>query len=105
MKKKTIVSIIVVITLVPTIYFTFRDTFDRFNPWIEQEYVYVEVSEEPSDDDGRYEYREEGVTENGDTKRVVFTTSTELEHGTFLRVLAKGTHTVEYTFIAEEDMP
>lgn len=105
MKKKTVVSIFVVIIFIPIMYFTFRETIDRFNPWIEEEYVYVEVKEEPIDDDGRFKYREEGVTENGETKRVTFTTSTVLDEGTFLRVLAKGTHTVEYIYITEEEVP
>lgn len=105
MKKKTVISIIVVIILIPIIYFTFYETIDRFNPWIEEEYVYVEVKEEPTDDDGRFKYREEGITEKGETKRVIFTTSTRLKEGTFLKVLAKGAHTVEYIYITEEEMP
>src|SRR5690554_8090380 len=99
MKKKTIIPILLVIIIIPIIYFGFRETIDRFNPWIEEEYVYVEVQGDPIDDNGRFKYREEGVNEKGETKRVVFTTSTVLNEETFLRVLAKGTHTIEYTLI------
>ncbi|GAK10816.1 hypothetical protein JCM19039_457 [Geomicrobium sp. JCM 19039] len=47
----------------------------------------------------------QGVTEGNETKRVVFTTSTPLDHGTYVRVLAKGTFAEEYEFIKEEHMP
>ncbi|GAE06776.1 DUF1093 domain-containing protein [Paenibacillus sp. JCM 10914] len=97
-------SCLVVVVAFAGLYLLFREPFDRFNPWIEQEYVYVEVQNEPADDDGRYKYREQGVTESGETKRVVFTTSTRLDQGTPLKVLAKGTYTVEYTFINEDEM-
>lgn len=78
---------------------------DRFNPFISEEYIYVEVQDEPVDDNGRYKYNLEGVNENEQTKRVVFSTSTKLNYGTFLRVLAKGAYTIEYTFISEDEMP
>ncbi|GAK13123.1 YxeA family protein [Geomicrobium sp. JSM 1781026] len=108
MKKKIIISclaVIVTIVTIASLYLLFRETIDRFNPLMEQEYVYVEVREEPEDDDGRYRYREQGVTESGETKRVVFTTSTTLDQGTFVRVLAKGSYTEEYELIEEENMP
>ncbi|GAK04353.1 hypothetical protein JCM19037_2752 [Geomicrobium sp. JCM 19037] len=47
----------------------------------------------------------QGVTEGNETKTVVFTTSTPLDHGTYVRVLAKGTFAEEYEFIEEEHMP
>jgi uncharacterized protein (TIGR01655 family) len=105
MKKKILFSFLVVVVIIASLYLGFRETFDRFNPLIDQEYVYVEVQDEPADDNGRYKYREQGVTESGETKRVVFTTSTRLDQGTLLKILAKGTYTVEYKFINEEEMP
>ncbi|GAF64869.1 hypothetical protein BTS2_1765 [Bacillus sp. TS-2] len=103
--KKVLISCLVVVVVMVSLYFLFREPLDRFNPLIEQEYVYVEVQEEPTDDNGRYKYREQGVTESGETKRVVFSTSTRLDPGTLVRVLAKGTYTEEYEFINEEQMP
>ncbi|WP_164217462.1 YxeA family protein [Virgibacillus sp. YIM 98842] len=105
MKKKILFSCLVVVVIIASLYLGFRETFDRFNPLIDQEYVYVEVQDEPTDDNGRYKYREQGVTESGETKRVVFTASTRLEQGTLLKVLSKGTYTVEYKFINEDEMP
>ncbi|GAB2541546.1 MULTISPECIES: YxeA family protein [Gracilibacillus] len=105
MKKKILISCLIVVVVIASLYLLFREPFDRFNPLIEQEYVYVEVQDEPADDNGRYKYREQGVTESGETKRVVFTTSTRLDQGTLLRVLAKGSYTLEYQFINEDEMP
>jgi len=105
MKKKIFFSCLVVVVIIASLYLGFRETFDRFNPLIDQEYVYVEVQDKPTDDNGRYKYREQGVTESGKTKQVVFTTSIILNRGTFLKVLAKGTYTVEYKFINEDEMP
>ncbi len=103
--KKILISCIVVVVVFASLYLLLREPFDRFNPLIEQEYVYVEIQNEPADDNGRYKYREQGVTESGETKRVMFTTSTRLDQGTFLKVLAKGTYTQEYKFINEDEMP
>lgn len=103
--KKILFSCLVVVVVIASIYLLFPEPFDRFNPLIEQEYVYVEVQNEPTDDNGRYKYREQGVTESGETKRVVFTTSIRLDEGTLLKVLAKGTYTEEYKLINEDEMP
>ena len=103
--KKILISCIVVVVVIASIYLLFPEPFDRFNPLIEQEYVYVEIQSEPSDDNGRYKYKEQGVTEKGETKQVVFTTSTRLEEGTLLKVLAKGAYTQEYKLINEDEMP
>ncbi|WP_128103134.1 YxeA family protein [Paenibacillus sp. DCT19] len=105
MKKRIFISCLVGIVIISGLYFFAREPFDRFNPWIEQQYVYVEVQDQPVDDDGRYKYKEQGVTESGETKRVVFSTSTRLEQGTFLKVLAKGTYTENYEFIDEGEIP
>lgn len=103
--KKVIIFALVVVVVIASLYLLFPEPFDRFNPLIEQEYVYVEVQDEPTNDNGRYKYREQGVTERGETKGVVFTTSTRLDQGTLLKVLAKGTYTVEYKFINENELP
>ncbi|GAF11047.1 hypothetical protein JCM19046_4238 [Bacillus sp. JCM 19046] len=103
--KKLLISGLVLLVILVSFYFFFRETFDRFNPFIEQEYVYVEIQDEPVDDDGRYKYDVSGINESGETKRVVFSTSTRLNQGTLLRVLAKGTHTEEYSFIEDNEMP
>jgi len=105
MMKKALIIAVILIVAVASLYFVFRESFDRFNPLISQEYVYVEVQEAPADDNGRYKYRLQGVNEEGETKRVVFSTSTILDNGTFVRVLAKGSYTEEYELIDKENMP
>lgn len=103
--KKILISFGIVFVALAGLYLVFREPFDRYNPLIEEEYVYVEIDEDPVEADRRFEYRLQGVTEDGDTKRVVFSTSVELDHGTFVRVLAKGSYTSSYTIIDEDDMP
>ncbi|MEK4073542.1 YxeA family protein [Paenibacillus sp. FSL M7-0656] len=105
MKKRNLFSFLVAIVMIAGLYLFMREPFDRFNPMIKEEHVYVKVQDEPVDDDGRYKYKEQGVTESGETKRVVFSTSTRLDQGTFLKVLAKGTYTADYKFIKEDEMP
>lgn len=105
MMKKILISCFVVILAIASLYVLSRETFDRLNPLLSEEYVYVEIVGEPFDDDGRYTYELDGVNEDDETKRVVFSVSTRLEPGTFVRVLAKGRYTKEYEFIKEEDMP
>ncbi|WP_413375742.1 YxeA family protein [Alkalihalobacillus sp. 1P02AB] len=104
MKKILIFCLVVVVTFT-SLYLLFRETFDRFNPLIAEEYVYVEVQDEPKDDNGRFKYDLKGVNENNETKRVVFSSSTRLDPGTFIRVFAKGTHSKEYEFINQDEMP
>jgi len=103
--KKTLIFCLVLVVGIASLYFFARESIDRFSPWIEQDYVYVEIQNEPTDDNGRYKYKEKGMTEDGETKRVVFTTSTKLDSGTFVRVLAKGTYTETFTLINESEMP
>lgn len=103
--KKILTSCLIVALIIAGLYLLFREPFDRFNPLIEEGYVYVEVQGEPTDDQGRYKYREQGVTESGATKGVVFTTSIRLDQGTLVKVLAKGAYTAEYKFINEDEMP
>ncbi|WP_340401160.1 YxeA family protein [Paenibacillus sp. FSL H8-0079] len=105
MKKRIFISCLVVIVMIACLYLFMREPFDRFNPMIKEEYVYVKLQDEPVDDNGRYKYRLQGITESGEIKRVVFTTSSTLNQGTFLKVLAKGTYTEKYELIAEEEMP
>ncbi|MCM2676230.1 YxeA family protein [Alkalicoccobacillus plakortidis] len=72
--KKILISCLVLVVVITSLYFFFRETIDRFNPMIAEEYVYVEVQDDPSDDDGRYKYNLKGINESNETKRVVFST-------------------------------
>ncbi|MFK3939239.1 YxeA family protein [Alkalihalobacillus sp. NPDC078783] len=103
--RKVLITALILIIAVASVYLVFRETFDRFNPLISKEYVYVEIQEAPADDNGRYKYHLQGVNEEGETKRVVFSTSAILDHGTFVKVLAKGSYTEEYELIDKESMP
>ncbi|MGF6354638.1 uncharacterized protein (TIGR01655 family) [Paenibacillus sp. 4624] len=105
MNKRILSSCLVGMVMIAGLYIFMREPLDRFNPLIKEEYVYVQVQAEPEDDDGRYKYREQGVTETGETKKVVYSTSTRLDQGTFVKVLTKGTYSADYKLIKEDEMP
>ncbi|SEN92330.1 conserved hypothetical protein TIGR01655 [Amphibacillus marinus] len=103
--KKLLIAFVIVCSLLIASFMMFRESLDRFNPFIEQEHVYVEIDNEPTDDDGRYKYSLRGYNVAGDSKRVTFTTSVRLEKGTYLKVWAKGAYTESWESIDEEELP
>ncbi|GIO27952.1 YxeA family protein [Ornithinibacillus bavariensis] len=103
--KKVLLRAIVVIIILTGVYFVFKEDLDRFNPLYEKEYVYVEVNEPSKPDNGRFKYNLTGYTEDGQKRKVMFTSSTDLEQGIYLKVLAKGKYTESWEFINEEDLP
>ncbi|GAE29766.1 YxeA family protein [Halalkalibacter hemicellulosilyticus] len=102
MKRFLIVLILASIVLLG--YAFMREDLDRFNPFMSKEYVYVEINEDPKEDNGRYKYRLTGTNEEGTSKRVTFTTSSILEEGTYVKVLAKGAYTQYWEFVEESEM-
>ncbi|MCK0469990.1 YxeA family protein [Halalkalibacter sp. APA_J-10(15)] len=103
MKRFFIVLILASIVLLG-MYAFMREDLDRFNPFMSKEYVYVEINEEPKEDNGRYKYRLTGTNEEGQSIRVTFTTSSILEEGTYLKVLAKGAYTQSWELVDESEM-
>ncbi|GAB2318293.1 YxeA family protein [Alkalibacterium sp. s-m-22] len=99
--SKLLLSVLIVLSLLIG-FLAFRDTVDRFNPFIEYEYVYATVNDEPEEVNGRYKYTLDGYNEDGNLQRIVFTSSLPLDQGTPLRVMAKGTHTDYYEILYEE---
>ncbi|MCR6110215.1 YxeA family protein [Bacillus sp. A301a_S52] len=103
--KKLLIAIVGLIVISVGGYIVFQETVDRFNPLLTKEYVYVELTDPPKDDNGRFRYQLTGMNQDGDSKNVSFTTSTVLDEGTYLKVLAKGAYTEEWEMIKQEDLP
>lgn len=80
---------------------------DAFNPLYGMENVYVVVNKpfKPEDKYGRFRYNLTGYTAEGQEKKITFSSSSELEQGTFVRVKSKGAYTKEWTLIQKEDIP
>ncbi|UJW57295.1 YxeA family protein [Bacillus sp. A116_S68] len=104
MKKLLIATFGLIVILVGG-YIVFQETIDRFNPLLTKEYVYVEITNPPKDDNGRFRYQLTGMNEDGDSKNVSFTSSTVLDEGTYLKVLAKGAYAEAWEMIKQEDLP
>jgi uncharacterized protein (TIGR01655 family) len=107
--KKTVISILVALVIVSGIYIVFKRDFDQFNPLYKQEVVYVMVSKpgevEVRNSNTRYRYNLAGYTEQGQRKKITFSSSTDLELGTYVKVVAKGAYTKKWTLVKQEDIP
>lgn len=94
----------VIVILVALIILNFKEEFDRFNPFITKEYVYVQINQSAEPDQGRFRYKLLGYNEESKKKNVNFTVSTELPKGTYLKVLAKGDYAQEWEKIKAEEV-
>ncbi len=86
----------------------YREDLDRFNPFFTKEYVYVQINEQPEPDepDGkRFKYQLTGFNDEGKKRNVNFSTSSELEQGTYLKVMAKGQYTEKWEKIEDDSLP
>ena len=106
---KKMVALLVVVGLIVAVtagmYITFKEEFDRFNPLYEEEYVYVMINEPAKEDEHRYHYQLTGYREDGKQQKVRFSASVDLEQGTYLKLLAKGSYTKSWESITEEQLP
>ncbi|WP_433616118.1 YxeA family protein [Paenibacillus cellulositrophicus] len=105
MKKGGAVAALIIIILAVFLVMSARDVVDRFNPLVPQEDVFVRIDKPAENDNGRYKYKLTGYNLEGEKKKVIFTSSTQLPEGTYLKVSAKGAYTENYTKVKEEDVP
>src|SRR5690554_7004230 len=96
MKKVAMISLIALV-ICSVLYITYKREFDQFNPLYSEEVVYVVINE-PAEPEGkenriRYRFNLTGYTDKGQEKQITFSSSTELEQGTYVRVVAKGAYT------------
>ncbi|KAF9137524.1 hypothetical protein BGX30_010142 [Mortierella sp. GBA39] len=105
MKKGGAVAALIIIILAVFLVMSARDVVDRFNPLVPQEDVFVRIDKPAENDNGRYKYELTGYNSEGEKKKVIFTSSTQLPEGTYLKVMAKGAYTESYTKVKKEDVP
>ncbi|WP_413032850.1 YxeA family protein [Paenibacillus xylanilyticus] len=107
--KKTVIFIFIIVIICSGLYITFKREFDQFNPLYKEQYVYAVINK-PAEQEGknewiRYRYNLTGYTEQGQKKKITFSSSKELEQGTYVSVLAKGSYTKKWILIQRDDIP
>lgn len=108
MKKIWIASIVAVLIIFVGIGVTYKEDLDRFNPFYKKEIVYVQINEQPKPDEPngkRFKYKLTGYNAEGKERKVTFSTGSELEEGTYLKVWAKGAYTEKWDEIPAESVP
>ncbi|MGD2410264.1 YxeA family protein [Bacillus subtilis] len=103
-KAMAILAVLAAAAVICGLLFFHNDVTDRFNPFIHQQDVYVQI-----DRDGKHlspggtEYTLDGYNASGKKEEVTFFAGKELRKNAYLKVKAKGKY-VE-TWIKFEDMP
>lgn len=105
MKKFGAAVALIIVIFAAFFVFSYRDVVDRFNPFITMEYVYVQIDKPAQPDEGRFKYQLSGYNAEGKKKNVTFTSSIELEQGSYVKVLAKGAYAQEWEQVQKEDTP
>ncbi|MGV2966528.1 YxeA family protein [Paenibacillus sp. FSL L8-0435] len=107
--KKKFIFILIVVVVCSGLYVTFKREFDQFNPLYKEQYVYALINKPAEKEDKnewiRYRYNLTGYTAQGEETKVTFSSSKELEQDTYVKVLAKGAYTKQWTLIQKEEMP
>lgn len=107
--KKTVAWIFIVVVIFSGLYITFKREFDQFNPLYKEQYVYAVINEQAETEGKnewiRYRYNLTGYTAQGEKKKITFSSSKELEQDAYVKVLAKGAYTKQWTLIPKEEMP
>ncbi|OMF60993.1 YxeA family protein [Paenibacillus sp. FSL R5-0766] len=107
--KKTVIFILIALTVCSALYLTFKQEFDQFNPFYEEQYVYALINK-PAKKEGknewiRHRYNLTGYTGEGEKKKITFSSSKEQKAEGYVRVLAKGAYTKEWILIEEIMIP
>lgn len=105
--KKTFIITIIALVACSIMYITFKREFDQFNPLYKEQYVYAEITKHTKleNKNTRYRYNLTGYTEQGNKKEITFSSGSEQEQGTYVKVLAKGAYTKKWSLIEKEGIP
>lgn len=107
--KKTMISLLIALVACSVLYITFKRDLDQFNPLYKEAYVYVVINKpaevEVKHTGTRYRYNLTGYTEQGQKKKITFSSSTELDPNRYVEVLAKGAYTKKWNLIQKEEIP
>ncbi|MCR6595464.1 YxeA family protein [Bacillus halotolerans] len=105
-KAMAILAILAAAAVVCGLLFFHNDVTDRFNPFIHQQDVYVQI-----DRDGKHlspggtEYTLDGYHASGKKEEVTFFAGKDLRKNAYLKVKAKGKYVETWEEVRFEDMP
>ncbi|MEI2635072.1 MULTISPECIES: YxeA family protein [Bacillus] len=105
-KAMAILAVLAAGAVICGLLFFHNDVTDRFNPFIHQQDVYVQI-----DRDGKHlspggtEYTLDGYNASGKKEEVTFFAGKELRKNAYLKVKAKGKYVETWEEVRFEDMP
>ncbi|MCY8499953.1 YxeA family protein [Bacillus inaquosorum] len=105
-KAMAILAVLAAAAVICGLLFFHNDVTDRFNPFIHQQDVYVQI-----DRDGRHlspggtEYTLDGYNAFGKKEEVTFFAGKDLRKDAYLKVKAKGKYVETWEEVRFEDMP
>ena len=107
--KKFAILVLIVAVIGVGLYIAFPKDLDRFNPLYKEEYVYAVINK-PGEPEGpaaliRSRYNLTGYTAQGKEKKITFSSGKNQEQGLYVKILAKGAYTKEWSFVKKEDVP
>ncbi|MCY9233074.1 YxeA family protein [Bacillus spizizenii] len=105
-KALAILTVLAAAAAICGLLFFHNDVTDRFNPFIHQQDVYVQI-----DRDGKHlspggtEYTLDGYNESGKKEEVTFFAGKDLRKNAYLKVKSKGKYVETWEEVRFEDMP
>ncbi|GAK03138.1 hypothetical protein JCM19037_1433 [Geomicrobium sp. JCM 19037] len=113
MMRKAVIGISVAVILGIAafigLYYSLSDmTRANINPFIQEEYWYVQVDEDgivAEDEQGTVYYELPAMNEDGDEMDIEFTALSELREGAFIQLTMKEGFVMTYEEVGEEDVP
>ncbi|WP_339179011.1 YxeA family protein [Bacillus sp. FSL R5-0560] len=105
-KALAILAVVAAAAAICGLLFFHNDVTDRFNPFIHQQNVYVQI-----DRDGRHlspggtEYTLDGYNASGKKEEVTFFAGKDLRKNAYLKVKAKGKYVETWEEVRFEDTP
>ncbi|WP_375004738.1 YxeA family protein [Bacillus velezensis] len=105
-KALAILAVLAAAAVIYGLLFFHNDVTDRFNPFIHQQDVYVQI-----DRDGKHlspggtEYTLDGYNASGKKEEVTFFAGKDLRKNAYLKVKAKGKYVETWEEVKFEDMP
>lgn len=107
--KKMVIVILIALVACTAMYVTFKRDFDQFNPLYKEQYMYAVINE-PGKTEGknewiRYRYNLTGYTGEGKKGEITFSSEEKREQGIYVRALAKGAYTKEWSIVQENEIP
>ncbi|WP_438420950.1 YxeA family protein [Bacillus siamensis] len=105
-KALAILAVLAAAAVIYGLLFFHNDVTDRFNPFIHQQDVYVQI-----DRDGKHlspggtEYTLDGYNASGKKEEVTFFAGKDLRKNAYLKVKAKGKYVETWEEVRFKDMP